>query len=116
MISVNTDVVALAVSAVGAVVGAIFGYLRYRRKTSGSIGTTDAAQLWDEAKALREELGREIRELRGAAKEAAHERETMRIEHATITARMSLIEQAANECKEREAVLAQRVMELEGAR
>lgn len=50
--------------ALAAVITAFVTYLIARRQSSGRVGTSDAATLWEESQAMRKELRDEVRELR----------------------------------------------------
>jgi len=51
------------ISLIAALVGALVAYLGTVRKLSGKVRTSDAAQLWDESRAMREDYRSRITEL-----------------------------------------------------
>ena len=65
------------VAGVGVIVTGVVGYLTGKRKNSGSVSTTTADVLWDEARSIRADLGQQIDALRRerAEKDAEHARQ-----------------------------------------
>lgn len=84
----------------GAVVAALVSYLIARRKTSGSVDTSEADSLWRESRVLREELRDEVKAYRenliAAQAEAAQLRTSLyqaQLKTGELTLRVAALEQ-----------------------
>lgn len=62
----------------GAAISGFFGWRIARRKTSGTVDTSQADTLWKESRVLREELRDEVRALRTSLAAAENEADTLR--------------------------------------
>lgn len=92
----------------GAVVTGGFGYLIARRNTSGRVNTTDAAKLWDESNAMRQELRDEVVALRGKV-------DNFEGQVAVLNTLNAELRGKHEECQRNEALLRDRLDRLEGA-
>lgn len=84
------------------------GYLIARRNTSGNVATSDAAKLWDESNAMRQELRNEVVELRGKVDNFDGQMTVLKEQNAELRGKHE-------ECQRNEALLRDRLERLEGA-
>lgn len=101
-----TAALSALIAVLAALAGSVFTYVRYRRRESGKIATSEAADLWRESTALRKELYGQVRRMRKDLDE-------MRIEYADLQAELAQVQAEYADCTRR---LAKAVAELERKR
>lgn len=84
---------ALIAAILGPLIAAIGGYMIAKRTTSGSIDTTDAATLWKESQAMRQELRDEVVALRKKADTNELEIVALKKENAELKKRVATLEE-----------------------
>lgn len=96
----SSTLLATITATVAGALAAIATYFVARRKTSGSVDTSEADSLWRESRVLREELRDEVKSLRANLVEATAEAETLRallyqaqLKTGELTLRVAALEQ-----------------------
>lgn len=89
-----------------AAIGSTFAWLKYRHGSSGSVDSTDAGRLWDEAERVRQALRGELDELRADARRIQQE-------SMELVRRVSIAEGRAAECEKVVEFQRIRIAELE---
>lgn len=123
LIAAGSDLVVPAGAIIVAGIGAWGVWKGLKRTKSGKIDTTEAADLWKEATAMRSELRDEVQALQSEIKalkedEAAlkAENQTLRQENERWRARVETLETGMTELRSRNDSLNTRVTELERSR
>lgn len=104
--SVPGEAYAAVATGLAALIGSLVAWLKYRHSASGSVDTTDAGRLWDEAERVRQALRGELDELRADARRIQQE-------SMDLIRRVSVAEARAEECEKLVEFQRLRIAELE---
>lgn len=93
---VETGWAAALLLAAGAMAVKVFDFILARRHTSGTVDTTDAAELWKEAADLREYFVRELQALRAEQVRLIKENEDLRVTNALLHSELAKLQTRNN--------------------
>lgn len=110
----GNDLLISMATVAGIAITALGTFLAVKRAKSGKIETTEAAELWKESTAMRGELRQEVVSLQGEVRVLKDENQELKVENGAWRRRNGALEIAAEDRREVEETLRNRIRELEG--